>query len=267
MAFSLPATALLVSVLSPAEAEAACQGGADIIDIKNPAEGPLGAPRPDVIAAIGRTIGGRRPISVALGEFPGRPGAAALAAVGAALFRPEFLKIAFIAGTTADEVSAVLQGIGAGLACAGLPPLPVVAVAYADTLPAAGWTLADFAALAQAGKAAGCLVDTQEKTGVSLSAIFSRREIAGFIDACRRRHLFCGLAGSLRFEDIPAMRALAPDIIGVRSAACGGDRLRGVVTAERVSRLKALIAGEAAGTFPGCGRWPSVPPAARDEAR
>lgn len=234
-------TALLVSVVDQEEAAAAACGGADIIDIKNPAEGPLGAPRPGVIAAIGKVLAQRPPVSVALGEFPGKPCAAALAAAGAAQFKPDFLKVAFTADTAGAMIIDTLREIQQGIAAGGNKPIPLVAVAYADTLPAARWSLADFSAVVQAGGGAGCLVDTQAKNGISLVNILSPAELLVFIDSCHGRGLFCGLAGSLRFSDIDLLRTLAPDIIGVRSAVCGGDRLRGRVTADQVRRLKALF--------------------------
>ena len=39
---------LLVSVVSADEARRALAGGADIIDVKDPREGPLGAPSPRI---------------------------------------------------------------------------------------------------------------------------------------------------------------------------------------------------------------------------
>lgn len=85
----MPAPLLLVSVVDLAEAEAAWQGGADLIDIKNPTQGPLGAPSPTTIKSICTRLAKKRPTSVAIGEFPGRPGAAALAALGAAHCGPD----------------------------------------------------------------------------------------------------------------------------------------------------------------------------------
>ena len=43
---------LLVSVVNENEVAAAVEGGADIIDVKNPAEGALGANFPRVIRAV-----------------------------------------------------------------------------------------------------------------------------------------------------------------------------------------------------------------------
>jgi len=43
---------LLVSVVDAGEARAAAAAGAEIVDVKNPAEGSLGAPEPAVIAGV-----------------------------------------------------------------------------------------------------------------------------------------------------------------------------------------------------------------------
>jgi hypothetical protein len=239
--FLASAPLLLVSVVNAAEANAAFEGGTDVLDIKNPAEGALGAPRPGVIADICRVYKGKKPISVALGEFPGKPSAAALVAMGAAQFQPDYLKIAFLAEATRAEIITTLQEIRLGVAYVQAEAIPVVAVAYADTLPSASWTLEEFTAFAQEGGAQGCLVDTWEKNGTSLPNFLSRQQSAEFIANCHYRQLFCGLAGSLKPEEIGSLLTLGPDIIGVRSAACGGDRLRGEVTPQRVNVLKALF--------------------------
>ena len=230
---------LLVSVISPAEAQAALEGGADVIDIKNPAEGALGAPLPGIIEDICRNYKGKRPVSVALGEFPGKTGAAALAALGAAQFQPDYLKIAFGAEATRSEIVATLREIRQGVRFVQPEGIPLVAVVYADTLPRAAWTLKDFVAYVQEGSAQGCLIDTWEKKGTSLPQYLSRQQIGDFIDYCHEHELFCGLAGSLKLEEIEPLLNLKPDLIGVRSAACGGDRLHGKVTPARVEALKA----------------------------
>ena len=62
-------TALLVSVRSAAEAEAALAGGAALIDVKEPARGALGRADDAVIADVVRAVAGRAPVSAALGEL------------------------------------------------------------------------------------------------------------------------------------------------------------------------------------------------------
>src|SRR6266478_5781453 len=60
---------LLVSVRSPAEAEAALRGGAALIDVKEPGRGSLGRAEDAVIAAVIAAVAARRPVSAALGEL------------------------------------------------------------------------------------------------------------------------------------------------------------------------------------------------------
>src|SRR5690348_863907 len=64
-----PSPQLLVSVRSAAEAEAALEGGAHLIDVKEPRHGPLGRAGAESIAAVVRAVAGRRPVSAALGEL------------------------------------------------------------------------------------------------------------------------------------------------------------------------------------------------------
>src|SRR6478735_1969877 len=60
---------LLVSVRSAAEALAALAGGADVIDVKEPNRGSLGAADDETISDIVRAVAGRAPVSAALGEL------------------------------------------------------------------------------------------------------------------------------------------------------------------------------------------------------
>jgi (5-formylfuran-3-yl)methyl phosphate synthase len=75
---------LLVSVVDEAEAALAVAGGVDVVDVKNPAEGSLGAPAPGVVARVRDVLPAGLPLSVAIGDLPALPGTAALAALGAA---------------------------------------------------------------------------------------------------------------------------------------------------------------------------------------
>ena len=50
------------------------------------------------------------------------------------------------------------------------------------------------------------------------------------------------LAGALRAEDLPVVRATGADIAGVRSAACSDDRRSGPLDAARVRALRAACA-------------------------
>ena len=80
---------LLVSPRDIEEAKRSC--AADIIDVKRPAEGSLGANFPWIIRAV-RELSGK-PVSAAIGDFDFRPGGASLAAYGAAHAGADYVKI------------------------------------------------------------------------------------------------------------------------------------------------------------------------------
>jgi len=66
-------TLLLASVTGAGEAEIALAHGADIIDLKDPAQGALGALEPMAVRATLAAIAGRRPVSAVIGDLPMQP--------------------------------------------------------------------------------------------------------------------------------------------------------------------------------------------------
>src|SRR5689334_2536409 len=60
---------LLVSVRNELEARTALESGADLIDVKEPNRGALGAADYDAIKSIVRVVNGQAPVSAALGEL------------------------------------------------------------------------------------------------------------------------------------------------------------------------------------------------------
>src|SRR2546430_16954850 len=99
---------LLVSVVSADEAERALAGGADIVDVKDPGEGALGAPAPRVLCDVVRAEGSAAPVSVALGDLPDLPHTAALAAHGAALSGGAYVKVGLRGGSELKRAVAMM---------------------------------------------------------------------------------------------------------------------------------------------------------------
>ena len=73
-------TRMLASVTGPAEAETAVAGGADIIDLKDPSRGALGAVPVATVARTVIAIRGRRETSAVTGDLPMQPELVAAAA-------------------------------------------------------------------------------------------------------------------------------------------------------------------------------------------
>jgi len=71
------------------------------------------------------------------------------------------------------------------------------------------------------------MADTANKRAGSLFACVAAAELQRFVATVRGAGKLVGLvglAGALRLPDLPALRRLAPDFAGFRSAVCAGDR-------------------------------------------
>src|SRR5260221_14087426 len=89
---------LLVSVRSTEEAAAALEGGADVIDAKDPAPGSLGSVAPHVFRQIRALVGHPRPVTAAIGDpsdgITAEPAAREPAGPGPRSVKVGFLRIA-----------------------------------------------------------------------------------------------------------------------------------------------------------------------------
>jgi uncharacterized protein (UPF0264 family) len=213
---------LLVSVADAADAVAAVDGGADIIDAKDPSRGPLGPVSPAALGAILAAVRGRRAVSAALAErSDGTFGTVDR------LPRMAFVKTAI--GTTANGLAAAKR------AAEMIGKTALVLAGYAD----GQWEHVIEVAV-QCG-AHGVLLDTSDKNGPGLFRLVSEEKIAEWVEAAHEAGLMAALAGRLTADDLPRAAALGADIAGVRGAACEGGR-GGRVSVERVRTLAGVIA-------------------------
>ena len=234
---------LLVSVADAREARVAVQAGVDIVDVKNPAEGSLGAPAPGVIARVRDTVPPERPVSAAIGDLPNLPGTAALAALGAARSGAAYVKVGLWGTSTEEEAVAVLRAVREALDGGAT----VIAAAYADAdrVPSRPLPPGAVVAAARRAKAGGCLVDTAVKDGRGLFEWLTPDALAALVAEGHAAKLEMALAGALRAEDLPTVRATGADIAGVRSAACRDGLRTAPLDAERIGRLQAMCARSA----------------------
>jgi uncharacterized protein (UPF0264 family) len=224
-------TRLLVSVFSPDEVAAALAGGADIVDVKNPAEGSLGAPRPKTLRRVRALVPGL--LSAALGE--GSPGTLALAAQGAASLGADYVKVGLL--SPGEEATKVLAAVVRGAREAD-PKVRVIGVAFADESGAP--LVSALPRIAEEAGAQGIMLDTREKSGRSTLFWLEARAIEDVFEEAHARGLETALAGGLCEDAIAAAAALPVDVLGFRGSACEGGRL-GHVSAARVARLGKAI--------------------------
>ena len=231
---------VLVSVRDAREAEEALVGGAEVIDVKDPARGSLGAAEPADVAAVARAVGPRAPWTMAAGEL-----AAGLVAIGAwfeavgsavppGAAGPAAVKVG-LAGMARrpwrDELAQVHALLPAG--CMH------VAVAYADFDRVDAPSPPDV--IAAAGRI-GCgmlLIDTADKRGPGLLGLLSPHVIGGWVADARRHGLGVALAGRVAIEEILLAVTCGPDLVALRSAVCsnagGGDVRLGRVSSNLVA--------------------------------
>jgi uncharacterized protein (UPF0264 family) len=231
---------LLISVATAEEIPAALQGGADIIDIKNPAEGALGANFPHVIRQAVAATPPPIPVSAAIGDVPNLPGMVSLAALGAATCGVDFVKAGLYGVRTASDAVNLLQAVCKAVRTCD-PGIRIIATAYADARHFNALPPLDLPQAAADAGVDGCLLDTAGKETGSLLTNLTENQIFDFVSQCRANRLLSALAGSLQAKDIDRIRPLGADIIGFRTAACRDGYRRGVIDALRVKHLKALI--------------------------
>lgn len=227
-------TRFLASVMDCGEAEIVISAGADIVDLKDPRSGALGALPLETVAQALRMVAGRRPVSATLGDLPMEPQLACRQAAALSATGVDFIKIGLWQSPARDACIAALAQVAAAHALVG--------VLFADEAPEPGIV----ARLAAAGFS-GVMVDTARKSGAALRHYMDDAALARFVAAAHEHRMFCGLAGSLSVADISALLELKPDYLGFRGALCNGGQRRGHIDSAAVARVRRAIPPEIAG--------------------
>lgn len=225
---------LLVSPCSVEEARQAL--AADIIDIKNPREGSLGANFPWVIREVRAMT--HKPLSAAIGDYFFRPGGASLAAYGAACAGADYIKagLMFDGEKEAGEfISAIVKAVKEDY-----PEKSVVIAGYADYERLGTISPLLLPPLIAHARADVAMIDTGIKDGKGLFDFLENSSLCQFIREAHDLGLETALAGSLTFDDLENLRNIGPDIIGVRGMVCGGDR-NSTIRADLVRRVMGSI--------------------------
>jgi uncharacterized protein (UPF0264 family) len=226
-------TQLLVSVRSAPEAEAALRGGAALLDVKEPAHGPLGRAGDATLGEVVRAVAGRRPVSAALGELADARG-----------LPPADLPLAYVkwglAGFRGGSVWQDDLGGATRALAEHRPGCRAVAVAYADWERAQAPPPEEVCDFALAHPAGAFLIDTWGKDGSTLLDWLSLREVGRLCERCRAAGVTVALAGSLGPGEIRVLLPVRPDWFAVRGAACRDRQRSAAIDEDRVRRLAIL---------------------------
>lgn len=231
---------VLVSPMNMEEAIESIKGGADIIDVKNPREGSLGANFPWVIKSIADVVKKHgKEISATTGDLDYKPGTASLAALGAAVAGADYIKVGLYGVKDKDEAYEMIYNVVRAVKDYDSNK-KIVAAAYADYSRILAVSPMDLPEAGRKAEVDGIMIDTAIKDGTTLFDHLDINTIAQFVEKAHENGMFCALAGNLSWNHIEMLKELKPDIIGVRTMVCESGR-NSKIRSELVNKLVKAI--------------------------
>lgn len=231
---------VLVSPKDLSEALEAIEGGADIIDVKNPSEGSLGANFPWVIrdvANIAKKYG--KKVSATTGDMPFKPGTASLAALGAAIAGADYVKVGLYGVKNETEAEEMIKAVVKAVKDYDDSKRVVIA-GYGDFYRINSIDPLKLPLISAKHNADVVMVDTAIKDGTSIFDHMKIEDMRNFVRTAKENGLLCALAGNLGWDHIETLKELSPDIIGVRTIVCESGR-NSKIKKELVRKLRELV--------------------------
>lgn len=222
-------TKMLASVSNLQEAVTILASGADIIDIKDPHKGALGAVEPVVAKEIVQRVSGSIMTSATIGDLPMEKNCIATAIESMWTTGVDIIKVGIFADAVPADVLQVIRQYAVN-GCR------IVLVFFADLNP----QLDDFTEMADAG-ILGVMLDTSDKKRGSLRTILNDRILENFVRQGQITGLMTGLAGSLKLADIQPLLKLNPDYLGFRSALCDKHQRESTIDMQAAHNVRAMI--------------------------
>ena len=231
---------LLISTNNEIEALDAVTDGADIIDIKNPEEGSLGANFPWIIKKIKKIADVENlEASATIGDL-NLSGTASLAALGAASCGVDYVKVGLKVESEKDAknlANAVVRAVKNYES-----KIDVVIAGYADFSKNNLMNCMKIPEVATAAGADFVMLDTLTKNkNKNLFDYLTYDELRNFADDAHDFGLGVALGGSLNEEHIVPLHKISIDVIGIRGAACEMNNRNGMIKKEKVRELKNII--------------------------
>lgn len=225
----MPSTRMLASVVSPEEAGIVLNAGVEIVDLKNPAEGALGALSLETVRAIVDSIANRAIVSATIGDQPMESSLLVNKTRKMLSTGVDIVKIGFFGQSAHERCLQALQKVAEQGA-------KLIAVLFADMSP----NLALLDKVAAAGFY-GVMLDTAKKDGSHLLTHCSLGELNGFVTKAHFLGLQVGLAGALNKNHVEGLLKLKPSYLGFRSALCDQSKRTATLNPKQVRELVVLM--------------------------
>lgn len=188
------------------------------MDVKRPEEGSLGGNFPWVLREILEAVPPDIETSAAIGDMGPKPGLASLAADNVSSMGFDYVKVGLrsVAGEEGFELaSAFTRAVDGGHA---------VIAGYGDYERVGAPSPLEVLEIASEAGADVAMLDTAVKDGATLFDLLPEERVERFAARAEEAGLRTALAGSLDLDGVVRASESGADIVGVRGAACGGDR-------------------------------------------
>ena len=210
---------LLISIRNVAELPIAVEGGADWIDLKEPRHGALAAVTFEVASAVVSELGGRLPLSAALGELVDWEQSPAQQLLG--IDGIEVVKLGLAGCHQIDDWTLRWRD---AFRLVQQQEKQLAAVVYADWQRAKSPAPSLVIELARDCRSKYLLIDTYIKDGRWSFDFFTEQQLCKILKLANSANLKVVLAGSINFDHLGEIATDLVDIVAVRGAVCRGNR-------------------------------------------
>lgn len=229
-------TGMLASVSNLQEAKIALQENVDIIDLKDPSQGALGAVTTEVAEKVVEFVSGKCLVSATIGDLPMQATLIAKAIATMASTGVDIIKVGVFDDLTDEVIASLKEQAIKGAKGVNGKQFTIVIVFFVDK----GLDSEKISDLAKAG-IRGVMLDTADKTKGNLRSHLQDKEIESFVSHTKSYGLLAGLAGSLQASDIVPLLELEPDYLGFRGALCQDHSRIHALNSSSVRNIRSLI--------------------------
>ena len=221
---------MLASVRNLEEAVMVYQGGADIIDLKEPNEGALGAAPLTEIHRVVDDLWEKCVISATIGDLPADQVKINEKVMQTAETGVDYVKVGMF---SERHIESCLPNL---IHCAN-KGIAIIAVFFADM----EFDIDLAIAAARDARLKGVMLDTARKGSGGLLTHKNIMQLEYFVNRARQNDLLTGLAGSLSTEDISTLLKVSPDYVGFRTALCDSNIRAGSLNEQAIQTVRASI--------------------------
>ena len=223
-------TGMLASVRNLEEAKLVYQGGADIIDLKEPNEGALGAVPLSEIHRVVDDLWEKCVISATIGDLPADQAKINDKVTQTAETGVDYVKVGMFSERHIEScLPNLIHCTNKGIA--------IIAVFFADM----EFNIDLAIASATDARLKGVMLDTARKGSGGLLTHKNIMQLEYFVNRAKQNDLLTGLAGSLSTEDISVLLKVSPDYVGFRTALCNSNIRAGSLNEQAIQSVRASI--------------------------